>query len=153
MLGRLRPNNLSEQGQAPPISSACAWSSIAKLCLTLCNPMDCSPPGSFVHGTFQARILEWVAISSSKEPSQPRDWTWVFCIFCIAGIKPEFPAWQADSLPLEPPRKPQQPVSRHQPLLPRSLHKPVDQPERQRKYYPTMQARSYLGPDGLCPAH
>ena len=50
MLGRLRPNNLSEQGQAPPNSSACAWSSIAKLCLTLCNPMDCSPPGSFVHG-------------------------------------------------------------------------------------------------------
>ena len=40
---------------------------------TLCNPMDCSPPGFSVHGIFQARILEWVAISSSKGSSQPRD--------------------------------------------------------------------------------
>ena len=37
--------------------------SVAKLCLTLCDPMDCSPPGSSVHGIFQARILEWVSIS------------------------------------------------------------------------------------------
>ena len=41
---------------------------------TLCNPMDCSPPGSSVHGILQARILEWVAISFSRESSQPRDW-------------------------------------------------------------------------------
>ena len=46
----------------------------------LCNPMDCSPPGSPVHGIFQARILEWVAISSSRGSSQPRDWTHVSCI-------------------------------------------------------------------------
>ena len=39
---------------------------VTQLCLTLCNPMDCSPPGSSVHGIFQARILEWVAISFSK---------------------------------------------------------------------------------------
>ena len=45
---------------------------LAQLCLTLCNPMDCSPPGSHVHGTLQARIMEWVAISLS---SQPRDGT------------------------------------------------------------------------------
>ena len=38
----------------------------AKSCLTLCNPMDCNLPGSSVHGIFQARILEWVAISSSR---------------------------------------------------------------------------------------
>ena len=37
--------------------------------LTLCNPMDCSPPGSSVHGILQARILEWVAISSSRGSS------------------------------------------------------------------------------------
>ena len=37
--------------------------SVAQSCLTLCDPMDCSPPGSFVHGILQARILEWVAIS------------------------------------------------------------------------------------------
>ena len=42
-------------------------------CLTLCNPMDCSLPGSSVHGIFQARILEWIAISSSRVSSQPRD--------------------------------------------------------------------------------
>ena len=45
-------------------------------CLTLCDPMDCSPPHSSVHGIFQARILEWVAISSS----QSRDWNPVSCI-------------------------------------------------------------------------
>ena len=41
-------------------------------CLTLCDPLSCSPPGSFVHGIFQARILEWVAISYSRWSSQPR---------------------------------------------------------------------------------
>ena len=52
-------------------------SEVAQLCLTLCDPMDCSLPGSSLHGIFQARILEWVAISFSRRPSQPRDWTWV----------------------------------------------------------------------------
>ena len=49
-------------------------------CLTLCDPMDCSLPGSSVHGTLQARILEWVAISSSKGSSWPKDWTHISCI-------------------------------------------------------------------------
>ena len=40
--------------------------SIAKLCLTLCDPMDCSPLGFSVHGIFQARVLEWVAIAFSN---------------------------------------------------------------------------------------
>ena len=40
-------------------------SSVTQLCLTLCDPMDCSPPGSYVHGIFQARVLEWVAIAFS----------------------------------------------------------------------------------------
>ena len=44
----------------------------AQSCLTLCNPMNCSPPGSSVHGILQARILEWVAISFSRGSSQPR---------------------------------------------------------------------------------
>ena len=48
---------------------------VAQLCLTLCDPMDCSPPGSSVHGIFQARILEWVAISFSRGSSRPRDQT------------------------------------------------------------------------------
>ena len=55
----------------------------AQLCWTLCDPVDCSPPGSSVHGIFQARILEWAAISSSKESSPPRDWTQVSCVSCI----------------------------------------------------------------------
>ena len=41
------------------------------LCLTLCNPMDCSPPGSSVHGILQPRILEWVAVSSSRDLPDP----------------------------------------------------------------------------------
>ena len=45
---------------------------VAQLCLTLCNPMDCSPPDSSVHGILQARILEWVAIPFSRASSWPR---------------------------------------------------------------------------------
>ena len=45
--------------------------------LTLCDPVDCSPPGSSIHGILQARILEWVAISFSRGSSRPRDQTWV----------------------------------------------------------------------------
>jgi len=52
---------------------------------TLCNPMDCSPPGSSVHGILQARILEWVAMPSSRGALQPRDQTQVSCVSCIAG--------------------------------------------------------------------
>ena len=47
---------------------------------TLCNPTDCSPPGSSVHGILQARILEWVAISFSRGSSKNRDQTWISCI-------------------------------------------------------------------------
>ncbi|MES6266278.1 hypothetical protein U6R57_12305, partial [Cutibacterium acnes] len=50
---------------------------VAQSCPTLCDPMDCSPPGSSVHGILQARILEWVAISFSRGSSQPRDQTQV----------------------------------------------------------------------------
>ena len=46
---------------------------VTQSCLTLCDLMDCSPPGSSVHGILQARILEWVAISFSRGLSQPRD--------------------------------------------------------------------------------
>ena len=52
----------------------------------LCDPMDCSLPGSSVHGILQARILEWVAIFfSSKVFSQPRDQTCKSCVSCTAG--------------------------------------------------------------------
>ena len=58
---------------------------VAKLRLTLCDPMDCSPPGSSVHEISQARILEWVVISFSRESSQPRDQTCVSYVSWIAG--------------------------------------------------------------------
>ena len=66
---------------------------VAQSCLTFCDPMDCSPPGSSVHGIFQARILEWVVIPFSRGSSNPE-------------IEPGSPALQAYSLPTEPPRKP-----------------------------------------------
>ena len=55
----------------------------AQSCLRVCNPVDCSLPGSSAHGIFQARILEWVAISSSRGSSRHRDQTLVSCISCI----------------------------------------------------------------------
>ena len=54
--------------------------SVAQLCLTPHDSMDCRLPGSFVHGIFQARILEWVAVSSFRGSSCLRDWTHVSCI-------------------------------------------------------------------------
>ena len=56
------------------------WSEVTQSCPTLCDPMDCSLPGSSLHGILQTRVLEWVAISFSRGSSQPRDWTWVSCI-------------------------------------------------------------------------
>ena len=53
---------------------------VAQSCPTLCDPVDCSPPGSSAHGILQARILEWVAISFSRGSSWPRDQTQVSCI-------------------------------------------------------------------------
>ena len=53
---------------------------VTQLCLTLCDPMDCSLPGSSVLGVAQARVLEWVAIPSCRGSSRPRDQTQVSCI-------------------------------------------------------------------------
>ena len=55
----------------------------AQLCPTLCDPMNCSPPGSSVHGIFQARILERVAFSYSRGSSQLRVQTCIFWVSCI----------------------------------------------------------------------
>ena len=57
----------------------CVCVLVAQSCPTLCDPVDCNLPGSSVHEIFQARILEWVAISFSKGSSQPRDRTRVSC--------------------------------------------------------------------------
>ena len=55
---------------------------IAQLCPILCDPMDCSPPDSSVHGILQARVLVWVAMSSSRGSSQPRGQTQVSHVSC-----------------------------------------------------------------------
>ena len=61
----------------------CPCAKLLHLCVILCNSMDCSLPGSSVHGILQARILECVAMPSSRGSSRPRDWT---CVSCTVGI-------------------------------------------------------------------
>ena len=73
----------------------CTLCFVAQLCPTLCDPVDCRPPGSSVHGTLQARALEWVAMPPSRGSSQPRDRTQV-----------SHRIWQEDPLPSEPPGMP-----------------------------------------------
>ena len=72
---------------------------VAQSCLTFCNPVDCGPLDSSVHGILQARILEWVATSFPRSLPDP-------------GIKPTSSALQVDSLPSEPPGKPPNEVLR-----------------------------------------
>ena len=66
-----------------PVTCASICAKMLQSCLALCDPMDWSPPGSSVHGILQARILEWVAMPSSRESSQPRDQTHVSYVSCI----------------------------------------------------------------------
>ena len=61
----------------------CMHAKSFQLCTTLCGPMDCSPPGSSVHGILQARILEWAAMPSSRGSSWPRVGTHVCYVSCI----------------------------------------------------------------------
>ena len=60
------------------------FSSVAQLCPTLCNPVNHSTPGFPVYGIYQARILEWVAISCSRDLLQSRDQTCVSCVLVLA---------------------------------------------------------------------
>ena len=62
---------------------ACKHAKLLQACLTLCDPMDCIPPGSSVHGSLQARILEWVTMPPSKGSSWPRDQTHISYVSCI----------------------------------------------------------------------
>ena len=82
------------------ILSTCRWVGSPGLCIylavqlcpTLYDPIDCSPPGTSVHGILQVRILEWMSCPPGDLPKP--------------GIEPRSPALQADSLPAEPPGKP-----------------------------------------------
>ena len=78
----------------------------AQSCPTLCDPMDYSPPGSSIRVIFHARILEWVAISSSRGSSPPTDRTQVTCVSCIGRRVPYHCAtWEAPLSPLASDRR------------------------------------------------
>ena len=72
----------------------CMNAPLLQSCLTHCESMDCSLPGFSVQGILQAKILEWVAMPSSKGSSQSRDWTCISYLSCIGRL---------GSLPLAPP--------------------------------------------------
>ena len=74
----LLPDKLACPDSSEPGKICCCL--VAKSWLTLCDPMDCSPPGSSVHGISHARTLEWVAVSFSRVSFWPRDWLCVSCI-------------------------------------------------------------------------
>ena len=67
------PSNAGGTGLIPGQGMKIPHTALAQSCLTLCDPMDCSLPGSSVHEIFQAIVLEWIAISFSRGSSQPRD--------------------------------------------------------------------------------
>ena len=93
--GRVRQKDrslhLCETVQHPGLTMQCVL--VPQSCLTLCDPVDCSPPGSSVHGILQARILERAAMSSSRDLPEP-------------GLNLGLPHEQADSLPSETVGKP-----------------------------------------------
>ena len=94
-----------------PFPSPVHVSEVTQSCLTPRNPMDCSPPGSSVHGIFQARVLEWAAMPSSRGSSRLRDRTCVSCVSCIAGgffatVPPGKPRRDVDCPPLGCPPTP-----------------------------------------------
>ena len=71
----------------------------AKSCATLCEPTDCNPPGSSTHGLSQARVLEWVALFSSRGSSQSRDRIYISCISSIGRwILYHCSTWEAQEM-------------------------------------------------------
>ena len=79
-----------------PFSWGLRMCKLLQSCLTLCNPVDCSPPGSSLHGILQARMLEWVAMPSSRGSSPPRDRTHVaFVSFVGSRFFTTSATWEA----------------------------------------------------------
>ena len=83
---RSSPGVFCSDGTAVPTTSMCMRTQSRQLCPSLCDPLDCSPAGSSVHGIPQARILECVPMPSSRRFSQPKDRVRVSCTSCIAGV-------------------------------------------------------------------
>ena len=85
---------VSEVMNSTLVMLECFCCLVTKSCPTLCDPMDCSPPGSSVYGISQARVLEWVAMPSSGASSQTRDQTRISCL----GILYQCACWEAPIL-------------------------------------------------------
>ena len=77
-------NEICDLGRITESQRSAVHCSVALSCLTLCDPMDCSLPGSSVHGIYQVGILEQVAISYSRKSSRPRNQTRISCVSCIS---------------------------------------------------------------------
>ena len=93
----LRPWDFT--GKSTGVGCHCLLHLVVQSCPTLCNPKDYSPPGSSIHGIFQARILEWVVVFFSRESSQPRGQTQVSYVSCIGRrILYPCPTWEAHTL-------------------------------------------------------
>ena len=82
----------SEPPRKPTVRLCCVLCLVTQLCPTLCDPMDCSPPGSLVHGILQARILEWLPLPSPGDLPEP-------------GIEPRSPKLAGNFFTTEPPGK------------------------------------------------
>ena len=93
-------NELDREGAGLAQPSVCVYS-VAQSCLTLCDPMDCRPPDSSVHGISQARMLEWVAMPSSRASFWSRDQPRISCISCIS--RRFLYHWEALPSPYSPP--------------------------------------------------
>ena len=122
-------------------------------CVRLCDPMDCSLPGSSIHGILQARTLEWVALPSSRGSSQPRDRT---RIFCIAGSLYHLSHQGSPEGPGEPVPGPAGPAQfielRHnvqKGLGPGGPPFPGQGPPQRPRFYPVTEDSHRLAPEGL----
>ena len=78
------PTPYLEEGGCAPCGTSVLL--VSQPCATLCDPVDCSPTGSSVHGILQARIPEWVAVSLARVSCQPRDQNHNSCSFCIGRL-------------------------------------------------------------------
>ena len=127
----------------PCSRTVCLYSEVAQSCLTLCDPVDYSLPGSSVHGVFQARVLEWVAVSFSRGSSQPGDRTQVSC---TAGRQTLYRLSRQGSpiLPLYPPPYPVSCETSHKPSD-FSLSASVSSPVSQRQQRPLPSERGWEG--------
>ena len=97
---RLKPTCSSEETAVPGYETSATAKSL-QLCPTLCDPTDGSPPGSSIHGTLQAKVLEWGAMLSARGSAQPRNWTQVSHIDRFITIWATREAHAKDRVPLE----------------------------------------------------